>query len=251
MNPALGAAILLGAGVVAGTVGTAGGITSLVSYPALLLVGVPAFPAAIVNTVSVVACLPGSALMSRPELVGRARWVGRWAIVTVVGGVAGAVLLLTTPPGVFERLVPFLLVAGSAALLLQNRLIQLADARLGQAARVLLPVGLILISVYNGYFGAGAGVLTLVLMLVLVEHRIALANALKNVLIGIASIVAAVTFVLLGHVRWEDVVPLAVGLFLGSMLGPVVARKLPARLLRWLVALMGFGFAVRLWVVPL
>ena len=249
MSPLARDVILAGAGILAGIVGTAGGITTLVSYPALLLVGVPALPAAIANTVAVVACWPGSALSSRPELVGRWAWLGRWTGVTVLGGIAGAVLLLTTPPGVFERLVPYLLLAGSVALVAQGRLRAAAGARLGGSTPILLAAGLFFVSLYNGYFGAGAGVLTLVLLLVLVDPQLVRANALKNMLIGAASIISAATFALSGSVRWLDVLPLAGGLFGGSLLGPIVARHLPSPLLRWAVALMGLGFAIRLLVV--
>ena len=68
-------ALILAAGVVAGVVGTAGGITSLVSYPALLLAGVPPLAANVVNIVALVACWPGSAAASRPELAGRGAWL--------------------------------------------------------------------------------------------------------------------------------------------------------------------------------
>jgi uncharacterized membrane protein YfcA len=71
--------VLLAAGGVAGVVGTAGGITSLVSYPALLWVGIAAAPANVANIVALVTYLPGSALASRPELKGKGRWLCRWA----------------------------------------------------------------------------------------------------------------------------------------------------------------------------
>ena len=249
MPSVAGAALLAGAGVVAGIVGTAGGITTLVSYPALLLAGAPPLAASVSNTVAVVACWPGAALSSRPELAGRWRWLFRWSGVAVLGGIAGAVLLLTTPPGLFARIVPFLLAGGSVALVAQSRL-RPTEARLGGVTPWLLALGLFLTSLYNGYFGAGSGVLTLVLLLVLVERGLIQANALKNMVIGVASIVSAATFVLFARVRWLDVVPLALGLFVGSLLGPVVARRLPSWLLRWAVALMGLGFAIRLWVAP-
>jgi uncharacterized membrane protein YfcA len=245
------AALLAGAGVVAGIVGTAGGITTLVSYPALLLAGVPPLPASIANSVAVVACLPGAAFSSRPELAGRWGWVRRWVPAAILGGVAGAALLLTTPPGVFARLVPFLLAGGSVALVAQSWLRTAAGARLGRATPLFVGAGLFLASLYNGYFGAGSGVLTLVLLLVLVDPSFLHANALKNVLIGAACVVSAAVFALSGRVRWLDVLPLALGLFAGSLLGPPLARRLPAWLLRWAVALMGAGFAIRLWVAPL
>lgn len=247
MTPPVRDALLAAAGLVAGVVGTAGGITTLVSYPALLLAGVPPLAASVSNTVAVVACWPGSALSSRPELVDRWGWLLRWAGIAVLGGVAGALLLLTTPPGVFARIVPFLLAGGSVSLVAQGWLRTAAPRRRG-VMPVLLASGLFLTALYNGYFGAGSGVLTLVLLLVLVERGLPRANALKNMLIGAASVVSAATFALLGRVHWLEVLPLALGLFAGSLLGPVVARRLPSWLLRWAVALMGLGFAVRLWV---
>ena len=239
--------VLLAAGTLAGIVGTAGGITSLISYPALLLAGVPAVPATIANTIAIVACWPGSALASRPELEGRGPWLRRWSLTAAAGGTAGAVLLLSTPPGVFARAVPFLITAGSVALLAQPCLRSVDTARGGQW---FLGTGVVILSVYNGYFGAGTGVLLLALTLATADTRLARANALKNMLVGAASIAAAVLFAVVSPVRWEAVVPLAAGLFAGSTIGPRVARRLPPAVLRWLVALLGLAFAARLWLAP-
>ena len=119
VTPGLRELFLVGAGAVAGLVGTAGGITSLVSYPALLLAGVAPLQANIANLVALVACWPGSAVTSQPELRGRGPWLLRWGIVAAVGGTAGSLLLLNTSAGVFGRVVPFLVAAGSLALLFQ------------------------------------------------------------------------------------------------------------------------------------
>jgi uncharacterized membrane protein YfcA len=83
------AMLIAAAGMLSGIVGTAGGITSLISYPALLAVGVPALPANVANIVALVACWPGSALASRPELQGKAAWLRRWAWVSAAGGAIG------------------------------------------------------------------------------------------------------------------------------------------------------------------
>src|SRR5262250_2413877 len=104
---------LAGAGVVAGLVGTAGGITSLVSYPALLLAGIAPLQANIANLVALVACWPGSAIASQPELRGWRPWLLRWGAVAALGGAAGSALLLLTSQGVFARVVPFLVATGS------------------------------------------------------------------------------------------------------------------------------------------
>jgi uncharacterized membrane protein YfcA len=115
---------------------------------------------------------------------------------------------------------------------------------------LLLPCGLFVLSVYNGYFGAGSGVLILALLLLTTEPILANANALKNMVVGAATITSAVLFVALAHVDWVSVGPLAAGMFAGSLAGPWAARRMPPGLLRWLVALTGLVLAVRLWLSP-
>jgi uncharacterized protein len=247
MIPAPDAALIAAAGVLAGIVGSAGGITSLVSYPALLALGVPALTANIANIVALVACWPGSALASRPELRDRGPWLRRWAWVSAVGGAAGSALLLSTPSQAFTRVVPFLVAAGSVALLAQPRITALRQRR-GRDSRMILPAGLVAMSAYNGYFGAGSGVLTLGLMLLTVDQRLPQANALKNMLIGAASVVSALIFIVLGPIDWAAVLPLAAGLFIGSTIGPRLTRRVPAGVIRWLAGLLGLGLAVSLWI---
>jgi uncharacterized membrane protein YfcA len=241
------AALLLIGGLVAGVIGTAGGITSLVSYPVLLAVGIPPLAANVANGVALVACWPGSALASRPELRGRAAWLERWAPVTAVGGAGGALLLLSTPTAAFDRVVPFLVALGSLALLLQPKLAALRkDGAYPHPAYLF--AGLLAVSVYNGYFGAGAGVMLLALCLHTVDRHLPTANALKNMLVGAACVVSALIFIIAGPVKWAAVIPLGVGMFAGSTLGPRVARRLPANVLRWLVAVLGLALAVKLWI---
>ena len=251
MSPVYRELFLAAAGAVAGLVGTAGGITSLVSYPALLLAGVAPLQANIANLVALVACWPGSAVASQPELRGRGPWLRRWGVVAAVGGAAGSVLLLATSPGVFARVVPFLVASGSLALLGQPWLAARPSWRPDAGwGRLLLPCGVVLLSCYNGYFGAGSGVLTLALLLLTTEPLLATANALKNMVVGAATITSAALFAVLTQVAWGAVAPLALGLFAGSLAGPWVARRLPAPVLRWLVAICGLALAVRLWFSP-
>jgi uncharacterized protein len=241
---------LLVAGALAGLVGTAGGITSLVSYPALILAGVPALPAALANLVAGVACWPGSVMVSRSELRGTGSWARRWAPVSAVGAIAGAVLLLATPARVFSGIVPFLVAAASIVLLVQPLLSSWYSRRRSERDGVILPCGLLSIGVYNGYFGAGAGIMTLALLTVTVQQQMAKANALKNMLVGVVSVVSAAVFIAFAPIRWAVVLPLGAGMFVGSMFGPRLARCVPGDVLRWIVGLMGLGLAVRLWVVP-
>jgi uncharacterized membrane protein YfcA len=243
--------LLLAAGGLAGAIGSAGGITSLISYPALLAVGIPPLVANVTQAVAFVGCLPGSALGSRPELQGQWPWFRRWAVLAAAGGAAGAALLLSTPPDAFARIVPFLLALASVALLFQPRLSTWRQGRFDRSDRYLLPGSLLAVSVYDGYFGAGSGVMVLALFLLMVHQDLPRANALKNVFLGVADLVAAVGFALFGPVRWTAALPLAVGLLGGSRVGPSVTRRVPAPWLRVVVACAGLGLAIRLWVVPI
>jgi uncharacterized protein len=243
-------ALLVVAGVAAGVLGTAGGITSLISYPALLAVGVAPLPASFTNIVALVVCWPGSALASRPGLKGRSAWLLRWSLITAAGGAIGAWLLLSTPAGVFVRVVPFLVVAASLTLLAQPRLSAVHGERVERRSGAMLTGGLFVVSLYNGYFGAGAGVMTLALMLLAVDQHLARANALKNMLVGVATLASAAAFVLFAHIDWSAAAPLAAGMFAGSTLGPGLARRLPENVLRRLVVLVGIALAVVLWFDP-
>ena len=100
-------------------------------------------------------------------------------------------------------------------------------------------------SVYSGYFGAGSGIMLLALLLVLVDHRVPEANAIKNMLLGAATLASALVFVTAGPVDWTAVMPLAAGLFAGSAVGPVIARRVSPRALRWAVAGLGLALASR------
>ncbi|MEV5706320.1 sulfite exporter TauE/SafE family protein [Actinoallomurus sp. NPDC052274] len=244
--------LLTAAGTLAGVVGTAGGITSLISYPALLMAGLPALAANVANIIAVVACWPGAALASRPELAGQRVRLCRWIPVAALGGAAGSLLLLSTPPGVFAHVVPILVAAGSLALLAQPRIAARLDRRgsLSGARGMILPLGLTAMSLYNGYFGAGAGVMILALLLISAEPNLPTANALKNMLIGAGALTSAAIFATAGTVDWPAVVPIGAGMFVGSVIGPRITRRLPAGVLRWLVALIGIVLAVQLWIDP-
>ena len=255
MTTGIGGAVLLaGAGVLAGTVGTAGGTTSLISYPALLMAGLTPLAAAEANLVAALATWPGAALASRPELAGQARWLRRWIPLACAGGAAGAALLLSTPASVFGRIVPFLVAAGSVALLAQPwlaaRLDRGNDAAPTTLRRLTPAVGLALLSAYNGYFGAGSGVLLLALLMVTGIPHLPTANAVKNMLVGAATVVPAGIYAVHGPVAWTAAAGLGAGMFVGSALGPALTRRVPADLTRRTVALVGLGLACRLWWQP-
>lgn len=241
------ALLLIGAGVAAGLSGSIAGLASLFSYPALLATGLPATAANVTNTVALAFNTFGAAAGSRPELAGQAGTLWRLAPTVVAGGAVGAGLLLVTPPGVFERVVPVLVGGASVVLLVQPRIRAAAH---GGGHKMTPPVvaGMFGVAVYAGYFGAAAGVLMLALLLVGLPVGLLRGNALKNVLLGLANIVAAAGFAFLGPVHWPAVPPLAAGLVAGSWAGPWLARRLPEGALRVAIGLAGIGLAVVLAV---
>jgi len=244
---------LVGAGALAGVVGTAGGITSLVSYPALLTVGMGPLAANVANLVALVACWPGSALASRRELTGIGRLLALLLPVAAAAGGLGSLVLLATPPGLFTRMVPVLVLAGSVALVAQPVVMARRRTRgraNGGAAGVALGVWVGVLSVYGGYFGAGSGIMLLAVLLILHDPRLPQANAVKNMLIGAGALASAAVFVVSGPVVWSAVGPLAAGLVLGSLAGPAAARHLPAATVRWAAAGLGVILAVELWIHP-
>jgi uncharacterized protein len=143
--------------------------------------------------------------------------------------------------------VPFLVLLASLALIASPRLIALLAARtLGGPRAGLAAVAVA--SVYGGYFGAGSGVMVLVAALVSLDPRLPQANALKNMLVGAAAVTSAAVFVIAGPVEWHAVLPLAVGLFIGSIAGPYIPRRVPAAVIRWVVAALGVALAIELWL---
>jgi uncharacterized protein len=207
---------------------------------------VPVLAANATNIVALAAYLPGAALGSRPELGGWGHWLERWTPVALVGGAAGAVLLLVTPSDAFRRVVPFLVLAGAVALAAEPWL-RRRRAEPGHRTAS-LTIWLLLLAAYSGYFGAGSGVMTLALMLVAVDRRLPTANALKNMLVGAATVPASILLAIFGPVHWVDAAFLAAGILAGSRVGPAVTRRVPAPVLRWVVFLLGIGLAVDLWV---
>jgi uncharacterized protein len=243
---------LLVSGLLAGLVGAGAGLASLISYPALLTIGLPPLAANVSNTVALTLNGAGAIAASRPEL-GDQRWrVRRFAAMGALGGAAGAALLLTTPAEAFEVVVPVLVALASVVLLvrpwLTGRRPAGSDAR-GLEERDRRPsvsAGVALVTVYGGYFGAAAGVLLLALFGATIPESIARVNALKNLVLGCANTVAAVGFVFFAPVRWTAVLPMAVGFFVGGSLAPSVVRRIPETPLRWAIGLAGLALAVKL-----
>jgi uncharacterized protein len=275
---------MVAAGVAAGVLSTVVGLASVVSYPALLAIGLPPLAANMTNTVSLLFTGVGAAVGSRPELTGQVTRVRRLGTIAALGGGAGAALLLVTPSQTFVRLAPILIGAASLALLPPSRQDRAARRGAGRdreqchhgagpdrdghgcgagldrderpcgagpgrdERRPWLLAGVFGVAVYIGYFGAAGGIVMLALLIALVAEPLARVNAVKNMLGAIGNAVAAVAFAVFGHVDWAAVVPLAAGFLVGGWTGPALVRRIPGPALRIGVAVCGLAVAVKLGI---
>ncbi len=231
------------AGFAAGLVGYITGLASVVSYPALLAVGIPPLAANVTNTVALVTVGVGSLTRSGKVLLdGDRRPLIACSIAALIGGIIGAVVLLITPPSAFEVVVPYLVALAAIALLCQPLLRRLVIGESEERPLAYL-LGTLVISVYGGYFGAGAGIMFLALALVVTAQPLWRATLTKSVLLGIANTVAAVIFMISGPVHWSAAAAMAIGCFVGGWCGPPVVRRLPPGPLRIAVGLGGLGLA--------
>jgi uncharacterized membrane protein YfcA len=243
------AALLAAAGVLGGLTGSIAGLASLPTYPALLLYGLPPVTANVTNTVALVFNGIGSALGSRPELTGQGAEIKRIAPVAAIGGLTGAVLLLSTPAEGFERTVPILLGLASIAIVLPRRPVREAKVvnhrrhTIGKLAQM---AAIFSIGIYGGYFGAAAGVLLLALLLRSEHESLAHVNAVRNVIIGVANAVAAVVFAIFAPVNWLAVLVVGAGCLVGSRIGPSIVRRVPAGPMRIAIGAAGLAVAVKL-----
>ena len=244
--------LLVLAGIGGGLTGSIAGLASLISYPALLAAGVPPITANVTNTVALVLNSVGSVSASRPELTGQGHRLPRLALAALLGGATGMVLLLHTSSSAFERIVPWLIAGASMAILLQRSPRELADEGAAEHAGRHDPwwvvAGTFAVAVYGGYFGAAAGVLMLAMYLLGTGEGLPRGNALKNLMLGLANMVAAIGYVVLTSIAWSAAIPMAIGFFIGGRLGPRVVRRAPQTLLRRVIAVAGIGLALRLGI---
>lgn len=237
---------LVVAGVGTGLIGYLTGLASIVSYPALLSAGLSPVAANVTNTLGLVGIGAGAAVRSSAIALNRGRrHLGQQVIVSALGGVAGAALLLLGGEGSFEAIVPWLIILASVALIFSKRIKQLGGGQDAPIAAYL--TGLFIVSVYGGYFGAGSGTIYLALALIATSEPFERAMILKSVLLAVSNLVAALIFIAFGPVNWWAALALGIGCLVGGNLGPLVQRLLPETVMRWIVAVAGFGLAVWLW----
>ena len=242
--------LLVGSAIAAGIMNALAGGGTILTFPALLLAGVPAIQA---NATSTVALVPG-ALSSlagyRREVGAHSQWLTRLLVPSLVGGALGSVLLLRTPEKVFARLAPYLVLFATLLFLFQIVWARRAPAGGGGGHRswALASLAQFFVAIYGGYFGAGVGILMLVILGFLGLTDIHAMNGLKNFFGICINSVASAWFIFNGVVIWPLALLMMTGAIAGGWMGAGFARRIGKERARIAVVVIGFGITVVLFL---
>jgi len=236
------------AGALGGALNSVAGGGSFIAFPALLFSGVPPIPANATNTIALWTAAAASGGAYRKRLDVPRRVLIPLLAASLIGGLAGAFLLLRTPAQTFMRVLPWLTL-GATLLFAFGR--KLAAGRRSVIAHEASAASLaaatafqLCVAVYGGYFGGGMGIVMLAMLAVLGMTDIHGMNALKAVMGFVINGVAVVTFIVARAVYWKHGTIMIAGGIAGGYLGAHYALKVPQVWIRWFVVLVGAGMTV-------
>ena len=243
--------VLAGAAAfVAGGVNAVAGGGTLVSFPALVALGVPSLNANVTNTVALCPGYFGGAMAQRDALEDNRHRLRRMLPVAGVGGLVGSVLLVATSEAMFRNIVPFLILAACGLLGFQDaikrRVFGHRHATPHDVTPISLLVGVFFASVYGGYFGAGLGIMLLAVLGLLLDGELNRLNALKQVLALTINVLAAAFFVFSGKVEWAFAAVMAPTSMAGGHVGGTLAGRMNAKRLRAVVITFGVLVALKM-----
>ena len=223
------------AGLLAGTMNAVAGGGSFVSFPVMVLVGLPPIAA---NATSTVALFPGTLASTwayRDDLRGIAGISLKLLLaISVTGGLLGAILLLVTPGGMFDLVIPWLLLLATLTFIGGRRLGDRLRryVRIGRSAFLLIQF---ILSIYGGYFGGAIGLMMMAVWTLIDTTPLAMMAAPRTLLVSAANGSAVLCFAAAGAVRWPEMLAMMVSAIAGGYYGARFARHLPPTVLRWFV----------------
>ena len=233
------------AAVAAGMINALAGGGTLITFPVLMAIGIPAVSANVTNTVALLPGYLGGTLAQSKDLTDQKKRL--WILVPagLLGGLAGGILLLRTGEKLFTNLVPFLILLASTLLAVQGPVRSWLTRRQEQrktkpASEVWAFLPVFLAAIYGGYFGAGLSVIVLAVLGLVLNDSLTRLNALKQGIAFAANIAAAAFFVFSGKVVWSVALVMMVGALLGGSLGGRLASRVKPATLRWMVVTIGF-----------
>jgi len=236
------------AGALGGALNAVAGGGSFIAFPALLFSGVAPIAANATNTVALWVGTTASSGAYRRHLDISRRVMIPLVVASLIGGVAGAYLLLHTPAQTFLRVLPWLMLGATALFIFGRRLSHGSKSGVAHdasaSALTIAVVFELIVAVYGGYFGGGVGILNLAMLAAVGMTDIHAMNALKVVLGGIINGVAVITFILAGAIVWKQGSVMIVGALLGGYFGAHYAQKLPPAWIRAFVVVVGTGMTV-------
>ncbi len=241
------AILLFFAAMLAGVMNSVAGGGSFISFPTLIFTGVLPIPA---NATSTVALWPGSVASIGAywrKLPKNARLLVPLTLVSVVGGLSGALVLLNTPQATFLRLVPYLFLVATLLFTFGKRLSQVMGSLVKSSgppsvwAVIGVSLAQLLIAVYGGFFGGGIGILMLALLAIIQMEDIHTMNAVKSLLAAAINGAAVITFIVAKAVYWPQAILMIVGAIVGGYGGAHMAQRLNPKLVRGFVILVGFS----------
>jgi len=245
-----GGLLVFFAGTIAGALNSVAGGGTFVSFPVLLLLGLPPIVANATNNTAMWLGTLSSVGGYREELAGVRRLLPALGV-SLAGSVIGAVLLLETPEPTFVRLIPWLLLFATVVFAASGRISKphSSQAPEPELSARLLPA-LFVVSIYGGYFGAGMGILILTLFALSGWTQIHRMNALKALLATSINGIAVVPFLIARRIAWEEAAILTLGAVLGGYFGARLARRLKAATVRLAVVAIGCAMTLYFFIKP-
>jgi len=232
----------------AGAMNAVAGGGSFVAFPTLLFTGVPPIPANATNTLSLWVGTAVSGGAYRRHLNLPRRVLLPLVSMGLLGGLAGALLLIKTPAHTFLRLIPWLMLAATLLFTFGRHLTGRLSAGISHQASNAAVAGAsffeLLVAIYGGYFGGGIGIMNLAMFAALGMTDIHEMNALKIVLVAVINGVAAVTFIATDSIVWPQALVMIVGAGLGGYASAHYAQKLPQSLVRATIITLGVGMTI-------
>jgi uncharacterized membrane protein YfcA len=238
--------LILAAGLAAGTINAVVGSGTLITFPTLLALGYGPVVANTSNNVGLVAGALSGTLGYRAELRGQRTRAIRLGAVSILGAAVGGACLLLLPSSAFSAIVPLFIGVALVLIVFHRRVTAFIERRQRSASahggRLVL-AWVFLSGIYGGYFGAAQGIVLLAVLGAALNESMQRANALKNLLAGLNNATAAIAFIVFGPLDWQVVGLIAAGSLVGGQLGARVGRRLPDRVLRGIVVVVG-SFAI-------
>ncbi len=233
--------IIFAVGILVGGINGMAGGASVISYPVLLATGLSPVSAAISNALGVTPANFFALIAVRHQMRGYFQEYKKLIALSIVGSTTGAILLLTVPPGIFEKMVPFLLLFASLSFLIK------AKPDRGARHALVEKIGISASGLYCGYFGPGQGVLVIAVLARDIRRDPKTLNTAKNLIVGWTSLISNIIYIFSGRADWPVVIALLLGASIGGTFGGRWVARMPKSVYRALILTVGFSASALLF----